>query len=67
MTPHPESPRALADKLGLAIDLSRYLSPAIVGQSGKRHYYAHGGGFGKREATDVLRRLERLRAARKPR
>jgi len=57
MTPHPDSPRALCDLLGLQIDLSRYLSPAIVGKTGKRHYYAHGGGFGRREATDVLFRL----------
>ena len=61
--PHPESPKAIADKLGLSIDLSRYLSPAIVSKSGKRHYYAHGGGFGKYEATAVLMRLERIRAA----
>ena len=66
MTPHPNSPRALVDRLGLAIDLTRYLSPAIVGPTGKRHYYAYGGGFGRREATDVLRRLIRIREARKP-
>lgn len=63
MMPHPESPKAIADRLGLSIDLSRYLSPAIVGKFGKRHYYAHGGGFGKYEATAVLMRLERMRAA----
>ena len=37
MTPHPDSPRALCDLLGLQIDPSRYLSPAIVGKTGKRH------------------------------
>lgn len=65
MTPHPDSPRAFADRLGLALDLSRYLSPAVVGPTGKRHYYKHGGGlFGRYEATDVLRRLLRMRRAR---
>jgi hypothetical protein len=60
MQPHPDSPRAICDRLGLALDLSRYLSPAVVGSTGKRHYYAHGGGGGgRREATAVLQRLER--------
>lgn len=59
MTPHPDSPKAMAERLGLAIDLSRYLSPAIVGPTGKRHYYPHGQDAGRREATAILSRLIR--------
>lgn len=58
---HPDSPRALCDRLGLRIDLSKYNSPAIVGSTGKRHYYGHGNSDGRREATCVLLRLIRLR------
>lgn len=64
MTPHPASPRALADRLGLALDLSSYNSPAIVGPTGKRHYYAHGHSDGRREATAILLRLIQMRARR---
>ena len=64
---HPDSPKALALSLGLTVDTSRYLSPAIVGETGKRHYYKHGGGIlGRHEATDVLRRLIRMKARRNP-
>ena len=66
MIAHPDSPRAMADRLGLGIDLSRYMCPGIVGPTGKRHYYKHGGGpFGRYEAMDVLRRLDRLRDAKR--
>lgn len=64
MIPHPESPRALCDQLGLRIDLDKAGSPAIVGPTGKRHYYSHGRpSGGGREMCDVLHRLVRLRAA----
>jgi len=60
-TPDHDSPSAMAARLGLSVDLSRYLSPAIVGATGKRHYYQHGQNAGRREATAILRRLLRIR------
>ena len=61
---HPDSPRALGDSLGLTFDFSREGSPAIVGASGKRHYYAHGRDGQQLEITTILRRLISMRAAR---
>lgn len=64
MIPHPDSPRALCDALGLRIDLDRPGNPAIVGATGKRHYYSHGRpDGGGREMCDVLGRLKRMREA----
>jgi len=60
MSTQPNSPRDYCNRLGLAIDLSLYDSPAIVGRTGKRHYYAHGRRSGEREACDVLARLARM-------
>lgn len=58
---HPHSPRAYCDKLGLHIDASRYNNPAIIGATGKRHYYSHGRMDSKREACRILRRLARMK------
>ena len=63
MTPFPNTPREMADLLGLSFDFSREGSPAIVGASGKRHYYAHGRDGQQLEITDVLHRLHLIRAA----
>lgn len=57
--PHPESPRAYADRLGLQVDFSVYMSPAIIGSTGKRHHYPHGQSAGRHEATAILDRLAR--------
>ena len=65
--PNPESPAGLCFRLGLAVDLSRYGSPEIIGPTGKRHSYPHGAGANswrfRPEAMDILRRLARRRAA----
>lgn len=62
---HPESPAAMCFRLGLAVDLSRHGSPAIVGPTGKHHYYPHGTPVWdtslKPEMSDILRRLARRR------
>jgi hypothetical protein len=54
-------------RLGLTVDLSRDGNPAIIGPTGKRHYYPHGAGANnwrfRFEATDILSRLARRRAA----
>lgn len=60
MTAHPDSPSAMAKALGLTIDLSKYNSPAVVGRTGKRHYYPHGQDAGRKEATAILRRMLRV-------
>lgn len=56
----PNSPRDYCDRLGLVVDLSREGSPAVIGETGKRHYWPHGhkGAWG-REMCDVLSRLAR--------
>jgi hypothetical protein len=64
MTAHPDSPSAMAARLGLSLDLSLTGSPAIVGETGKRHYYPHGRNAGRREATAILRRLLRIKEPR---
>lgn len=62
MNPQPNSPRDYCDRLGLQIDLERPGNPAVVGRTGKRHYWPHGhGGQEGREACDVLGRLARIR------
>ncbi len=64
MTAQPDSPRDYCDRLGLSIDLSREGSPAIVGSTGKRHYYSHGRRDSHSlEMCDVLARLARAKAA----
>ena len=63
MDAQPNSPRDYCNRLGLKIDLSRDGNPAIVGPTGKRHYWPHGrGGQQGREACDVLGRLARIKA-----
>lgn len=61
MEPMPNSPKDYCNRLGLQIDLSWPGSPAIVGPSGKHHYYAHGRRDGSLEMCDILARLERMR------
>jgi len=61
MQPQPNSPRDYCNRLGLAIDLSKPGSPAVVGLTGKRHYLPHGRRDGSRELCDVLSRLARLK------
>lgn len=63
---HPESPAAMCFRLGLTVDLSRDGNPAIIGPTGKRHYYPHGkpvwnNGSRRPETSDLLRRLARRR------
>ena len=56
----PNSPRDFCNRLGLEIDLSWQGNPAMVGETGKHHYWPHGyGGTRGREMCDVLERLAR--------
>jgi hypothetical protein len=61
MSSAPNTPHGLMKRLGLSLDLSVYLSPAVIGATGKRHYYGHGHNDGRREIMDVLRRLCRMK------
>jgi len=61
MSVHPESPRAYCDRLNLKIDISSPGNPAIVGKTGKRHFYMHGNAENPGQCCNILRRLLRMK------
>ena len=57
-----DSPRDYCNRLGLDIDLSKPGNPAIISNTGKRHYWPHGhGGTMGREMCEVLGRYARMK------